>query len=184
MTCPSDQADQEQQSLEIERVFLLNRLPDLPASALKYRLMQGYLPKPTEADGENPAEGRLRKTIKSDGSIIYTHTIKRGLGLIRQETECEISQQEFQELWPGTEGRRLTKTRYLVKEDENLWAIDDFDDLDVVMAEIELAEPDTPITLPDWLNACLIREVTEEPAYRSYFLAVSKTEAHGQYPHE
>ena len=175
MTCPSDQPDQEQQSLEIERVFLLNRLPDLPVSALKYRLMQGYLPKPTEADGENPVEGRLRKTIKSDGSIIYTHTIKRGLGLIRQENEREISQQEFQKLWPGTEGRRLTKTRYFVKEDDQLWAVDDFDSLDVVMAEIELAEPDTPITLPDWLKACLIREVTEEPAYRSYHLALAKT---------
>ena len=174
MTCPSDQPDQEQQSLEIERVFLLNRLPDLPANALKYRLMQGYLPKPTEADGENPVEGRLRKTIKSDGSIIYTHTIKRGLGLIRQENEREISQQEFQELWPGTEGRRLTKTRYLVKEDDQLWAVDDFDDLDVVMAEIELAEPDTQITLPKWLKACLIKEVTEKPAYRSYFLAIGK----------
>ena len=172
MTCPSDQPDQGQQSLEIERVFLLNRLPDLPASALKYRLMQGYFPDPTEADGENPTEGRIRKTEKSDGSIIYTHTIKRGLGLIRQETERKISEQEFDKLWPGTEGRRLSKTRYFVKEGENLWAVDDFDDIDVVMAEIELAEPDTPITLPVWLKACLIREVTEEPAYRSYFLAI------------
>ena len=179
MICPPDQSSQGQQSLEIERVFLLNRLPDLPASALKYRLIQGYLPKPTEADGENPVEGRLRKTIKSDGSTIYTHTIKRGLGLIRQETERKISQQEFQKLWPGTEGRRLTKTRYFVKEDDQLWAVDDFENLDVVMAEIELAEPDSPITLPDWLKACLIREVTEEPAFRSYFLAISKTDAHG-----
>ena len=177
MTCPSEQCDFGQQSLEIERVFLLSRLPDLPASALKYCLMQGYLPKPAETDGENPVEGRLRQTTKSDGSTIYTHTIKRGLGLIRQETEREISQQEFQKLWPGTEGRRLTKTRYFVKEDENLWEVDDFDDLDVVMAEIELAEPDTPITLPDWLKACLIREVTEEPAYRSYYLALAKTNA-------
>ncbi len=141
--------------------------------------MQGYLPESTSTDAGNPVEGRLRLTTKPDDSTIYTHTIKRGLGLIRQEIEREITQQEFEKLWPRTEGRRLTKTRYFVSEDDNLWAVDDFDDLDVVMAEIELPEPDTQITLPDWLKACLIREVTEEPAYRSYFLALSKTDTYG-----
>ena len=39
-------------------------------------------------------------------------------------------------------------------------------------AEVELPSPETSVTLPDWLNAVLVREVTEEPEYRSYSLAV------------
>ena len=158
--------------LEIERVYLLSRLPDLPADALVYRLEQGYLPDPTATDAEGQLEGRLRQTVKHDGSVIHTHTIKRGIGLIRQETERTITQQEFDQLWPRTVGRRLTKTRYFVTVDEHLWAVDDFDDMDVVMAEIELPTPETIVTLPDWLTAVLVREVTEEPEYRSYRLAV------------
>lgn len=168
----SDPHELNASGLEIERVYLLSRLPDLPADALADRLEQGYLPDPSTADEDNPVEGRLRRTVKADGSVIYTHTIKRGTGLIRQETERTISQQEFDQLWPRTKGRRLSKTRYFVPVGEHLWAIDDFDNMDVVMAEIELPTPETKVALPDWLAAVLVREVTEEPEYRSYRLAV------------
>ena len=167
----SDPPERDPSALEIERVYLLGRLPDLPADALVYRLEQGYLPEPTAT--EDQPEGRLRRTVKNDGSVIYTHTIKRGMGLIRQETERTLTQQEFDQLWPQTAGRRLSKTRYFVTVDEQLWAVDDFDDLDVVMAEIELPTPETNVTLPNWLSAVLVREVTEEPEYRSYSFAVS-----------
>ena len=168
----SDPPELNASGLEIERVYLLSRLPDLPADALIYRPEQGYLPDPTATDAEHQLEGRLRRTVKHDGSVIYTHTIKRGTGLVRQETERTISQPEFDQLWPRTEGRRLTKTRYFVTVGEYLWAIDDFDNMDVVMAEIELPTPETKVTLPDWLAAVLVREVTEEAEYRSYRLAV------------
>ncbi len=172
MPCDSDPSQPGSPALEIERTYLLERLPDFPPDVLVYRLEQGYLPDPSNADQDNPVEGRLRRTVKADGSVIYTHTIKRGMGFIRQETERTISQQEFDHLWPRTAGRRLSKTRYFVTVGEHLWAIDDFDDLDVVMAEVELPSPQTAVTLPDWLTACLVRDVTEEPEYRSYSLAV------------
>jgi len=159
-------------TLEIERVYLLDRLPDFPPDVLVYRLEQGYLPDPTATDAEGQLEGRLRRTVKADGSVIYTHTIKRGTGLIRQETERTIPQQEFDQLWPRTAGRRLSKTRSFVTVGEHLWSVDDFDNMDVVMAEVELPTPETKVTLPDWLIAVLVREVTEEPEYRSYRLAV------------
>ena len=168
----SDPPELNASGLEIERVYLLSRLPDLPADALVYRLEQGYLPDPTATDAEGQLEGRLRRTFKADGSVIYTHTIKRGTGLIRHETERALTQQEFDQLWPRTAGRRLSKARSFVTVGEHLWAIDDFDKMDVVMAEIELPTPESIVTLPDWLTAVLVREVTEEPEYRSYRLAV------------
>ncbi len=168
----SDPPELDASALEIERTYLLDRLPDLPPDAMVYRLEQGYLPDPTATDAEGQLEGRLRRTIKHDGSVIYTHTIKRGTGLVRQETERTISQQEFDQLWPRTAGRRLSKARYFITVGEHVWTVDDFDDMDVVMAEIELPTPETKVTLPDWLAAVLVREVTEEPEYRSYRLAV------------
>ena len=168
----SDPPELNASGLEIERTYLLDRLPDFPPDVLASRLEQGYLPDPSNADEDNPVEGRLRRTVKADGSVIYTHTLKRGMGLVRQETERTISQQEFDTLWPRTTGRRLSKTRYFVTVGEHLWAIDDFDNMDIVLAEIELPTPETKVTLPDWLTAVLVREVTEEPEYRSYSLAV------------
>ncbi len=172
MPTDSDPSKPGSPALEIERTYLLDHLPDFPPDVLVYRLEQGYLPDPSNADEDNPVEGRLRRTVKADGSVIYTHTMKRGMGLVRQETERTISQSEFDNLWPRTAGRRLSKTRYFVTVGEHLWAIDDFDELTVVMAEVELPTPETNVTLPDWLAAVLVREVTEEPAFRSYSLAV------------
>ena len=101
----SDPPELNASGLEIERTYLLDRLPDLPPDAMVYRLEQGYLPDPSTAHEDNPVEGRLRRTVKADGSVIYTHTIKRGMGLVRQETERTIGQQEFDNLWPRTAGR-------------------------------------------------------------------------------
>lgn len=168
----SDPPELDGSALEIERVYLLSRLPDLPGDALVYRLEQGYFPDPTATGDEDQPEGRLRRTVKHDGSVVYTHTIKRGTGLVRQETERTISPEEFDKFWPRTKGRRLSKARYFVTVGKYVWTVDVFDDMEIVMAEIELPTPETSVALPDWLTAVLVREVTEEPEYRSYRLAV------------
>ena len=150
-------------SLEIERKFLLDRVPKLPAYAATWHLEQGYL-----ADGP----GRLRRTVKSSGAVVYTHTVKQGKGIVRRETERTLSADEFQAIWPRTVGRRLRKTRHLVSEGDLVWAIDDYDDLELVLAEVELVSVDTPCDPPDWLLPCIVREVTDEPEYQNYELAL------------
>ncbi len=86
--------------------------------------------------------------------------------------EREVSAEEFEALWPRTAGRRLSKTRYLVAEGDLVWEIDDFDELNVVLADIELPSPDTEFAIPDWLAPHIVRDVTEEPAYRNSNLAL------------
>lgn len=151
--------------LEIERVFLLRQLPDLPKhDALK--IEQGYLPD----DGTAGLEGRVRRTTKGR-AVLCNHTVKRGLGLVRTEVERVITLEEFERLWPSTVGRRISKTRHKVKDGALTWEIDRFDGLDLVLAEVELPSPDTPVTPPAWLAPHIVREVTEEPEYRNYELA-------------
>jgi CYTH domain-containing protein len=167
---------------EIERVFLLDRLPDLPAGAEAVRLEQGYLPEPAgdEADDDGPVEGRVRRmTGPSLPGPICTHTVKTGLGIRRREVEARISEETFERLWPRTDGRRIRKTRHRVPHDRGsgggadlAWELDPFDDLDLVLAEIELPSEDTPVEPPAWLAERIVREVTDDPAYRNYALAV------------
>ena len=156
-------------NLEIERKYLLSAVPVLPAHARVRLLEQGYLP---ERDSSAPpAEGRLRREVLADGSLKFTNTVKHGLGLVRTEVERDLDAREFAQLWPRTQGRRLRKMRYLVREGEFVWAIDAFEGLALVLAEVELPSEDAKAPIPQWLAPCLVREVTGEPAYQSFALA-------------
>ena len=149
--------------LEIERKYLLQALPQFPASAQPYRMEQGYF---------TDEPGRLRRTVAPDGAVTYTHTLKRGTGLVREEIERELAPDEFESLWPRTAGCRLTKTRTRVPDGDLVWEIDAYDAIDLVLAEVELPAPDTKVVIPDWLAPHVIREVTDEPAYGNHQLAL------------
>lgn len=157
--------------LEIERVFLLDRLPDLPPHAQAYRIEQGYLPDDDGAPEGPFAEGRLRKKTAPDGTVTCFHTIKSGAGLVREEVERSLTEAELAEAWPRTAGRRLKKTRYEVAEGALTWEVDAFDDWPLVMAEVELPRADAEAPLPAWLAGHVVRELTDDPRYRNYALA-------------
>ena len=155
---------------ESERVFLLSALPaDMPPGEV-WRIDQGYLP---PADGVAPAqlEGRLRRIEHPDGREEFVHTVKRGAGLVREESERAIERSEFEREWPRTAGRRLRKVRTRIAVGDRTWEIDRFLDLPVVLAECELPAVDAALAIPGWLAPVVVREVTEEPAFRNFELA-------------
>jgi CYTH domain-containing protein len=161
---------------EIERVFLLRGVPAaLPAGEV-WRIEQGYLaPDP----GEPLAEGRLRRITHADGRVECAHTVKRGAGLVREETEVPITEEAFARAWPRTEGRRLSKRRTRVREGALTWEVDVFAGLPLVLAECEIPTADTPLSMPAWLLPEVVREVTHEPAFRNYEIARRTAAAHG-----
>lgn len=159
---------------EVERVWLLDGMPEVPASHELWRIEQGYLVSEPGVDPSKAVEGRLRRTTLPDGSCEFTHTLKRGMGLVREERERSITSEEFEALWPRTEGRRLRKDRFRVHEGGMVWEIDRFLDFDLRLAEVELPDPGTPVEPPDWLQPRILREVTEEPAFRNYEIARSR----------
>src|SRR6266550_8241867 len=89
-------------SHEIERKFLVKELPPNLKDYENTPIEQGYIA--VKRDG---TQVRLRKA----GSR-HTLTVKRGRGLKRHEWEIDLIPEQFNELWPATEGRRLRKTRY------------------------------------------------------------------------
>ncbi len=161
--------------LEIERTFLLRAMPEIPSEAVRWRIEQGYMA------GDGMEEGRLRRVDAADGSSTFTHTIKRGTGLVREEHERRIDAAEFSRLWPLTEGRRLRKIRHRVERGPVTWEIDEFIGLPpiegraLVMAEVEIPAGMQPeaVDIPPWIRAVLVREVTEEPRFRNFSLATA-----------
>ncbi len=89
--------------LEIERKFLLRRLPRALQRFPHQEIAQGYLAVDRKAHVRLRREGR-----------VFTLTFKRGPAHRREEREIRLSAAQFSVLWPATAGARLTKTRYRV----------------------------------------------------------------------
>ena len=150
---------------EIERKFLLYARPDLPSPHRGLDLRQGYL---STADPEI----RLRHVIPGEGQEeTYVRTVKYGAGLHREEIEETLAAELFWQEWPRTAGARVYKRRYTVPVGNLTWEIDVYTDRDLVLAEVELPAVSSPVSLPPWLEAVLVREVTTEPEYRNKNLA-------------
>jgi CHAD domain-containing protein/CYTH domain-containing protein len=145
---------------EIERKFLLQRLPDAVLDAPSVEITQGYLP------GAKLVE-RIRRVRSPDGTERWFRTVKAGTGIERVELEDEADAKQWRALWPLTKGRRIRKRRYVVNE----WEVDEFLDRTLVIAEIELSSPDAEVELPEWLREVLDREVTDEREYANSALA-------------
>ncbi len=154
--------------LEIERAWLLRGEPELPAERTSIRIEQGYLLGP---DGERHG-ARLRRAVDAAGIVRHTMTRKSGTGLVRHEEERTLDATAFEELWPQTLGRRLSKVRHVVAHGSLRWEVDGFVGIDLWMAEVELPSVDAVAEPPPWLAPWILREVTEDPRYRNSALAL------------
>lgn len=150
---------------EIERKYLLERLPEHALAAPSVEIAQGYLP------GEKLVE-RIRRVRSRDGVERWFRTVKVGSGLERLELEEEADAVLGRALWRLTKGRRIHKRRYSASEPGGaLWEVDEFLDRSLVVAEIELLALDADVELPPWLRAVVDREVTDELDYANARLA-------------
>jgi adenylate cyclase len=148
---------------EIERKFRLREAPAWLGDHDSNRIEQGYLAI-EKGDG---AEVRLRRS----GGAAWL-TVKRGAGRTRDEEEIQLSEEQFEALWPLTEGRRVAKVRYVVPHDTLEIEVDVFEgDLgELVTAEVEFESEaaSDEFEPPDWLG----EEVTGDLRYANETLAV------------
>jgi len=148
-------------SREIERKFLLKRLPENLKRARRYIIAQGYLA--TEPAGR---QVRIRKKDKT-----ASLTFKVGRGRSREEREIKLSPKQFAALWPATAGRRLRKLRYEIPWRDLLIEIDIYrgKHAGLVVAEVEFPDRTTcrKFKPPSWFG----REVTAEKRYSNVRLA-------------
>jgi adenylate cyclase len=147
---------------EIERKFVLNERPDGLEEHEGEAIKQGYL-----AIVEDVREVRLRR--RGEDRLL---TVKLGSGEERAEVEVELNAQQFDELWPLTEGLRLEKTRYKIPHDGLTIEVDvygkAFDGMVVAEIEFESHEASQAFDAPSWLG----REVTGDTGYANESLAL------------
>ena len=154
---------------EIERKFLVREVPDALEEQPHEAIRQGYLA--MMADG---SAVRIRE--KGDR---FFQTLKRGTGLERAEVEIELTPDQFDTLWPLTEGRRVEKTRYEVPYGEYTIELDMYHGrlAPLVTAEVEFEskEASREFGPPDWFG----EEVTSDERFSNLSLA-----RYGRPPHQ
>ena len=144
---------------EIERKFLVNG--DFKSEVFKStRITQGYL--------SSVPERTVRVRVKGDKGFITIKGIGNETGASRYEWEKEIPVEDVQELLKICEPGVIDKTRYLVKNGEYTFEVDEFygDNDGLTVAEIELPSEDAAFNKPAWLG----EEVTGDVRYYNSML--------------
>ena len=145
--------------IEIERKFLVIGTA-WKKDAAPVSCCQGYL---------CPGSGvTVRVRIMGEQGFL---TVKgRGEGVARQEYEYRIPLAEAREMLNTLcAGPLIIKDRYRIPHAGLVWEVDEFggDNSGLVLAEVELDDPDQQVSLPGWVG----REVSGDPRYFNAALA-------------
>ncbi|MBR6946224.1 MAG: CYTH domain-containing protein [Prevotella sp.] len=130
---------------EIERKFLVKG--DFKSEVFKStRIMQGYL--------SSVPERTVRVRVKGEKGFITIKGIGNESGASRYEWEKEIPVDEVRDLLKICEPGVIDKTRYLVKNGDYTFEVDEFygDNDGLTVAEIELPSEDAVFNKPEWLG--------------------------------
>jgi len=144
---------------EIERKFLVKG--DFKPFAFKSsRVIQGYLC--------SVPERAVRVRVKGEKGFLTIKGMGNKEGTSRYEWEREIPVSEAQELLKICEPGVIDKTRFLVKQGDHTFEVDEFygENEGLVVAEIELKSETDAFEKPAWLG----EEVTGDVRYYNVML--------------
>ena len=130
--------------IEIERKFLITKLPDKPALK-KIKIRQGYVAR----EGGNSV--RIREK-----SGLYILSIKAPAEgeISRHEIEYEISKEEGEILFSLAKGSLIEKIREIHEYEGHIWEVDIFEGSNqgLITVEVELKSEDEKIIFPEWIG--------------------------------
>jgi adenylate cyclase len=109
------------------------------------------------------------RLIEGDKGYI---TIKgKAKGFSRPEYEYPIPEKDAEELLANFCDAIVSKKRYKIKIDGQLWEVDEFleDNEGLIVAELELKDETEQFNLPEWID----REITGNPRYYNSELSVN-----------
>lgn len=146
---------------EVERKFRLSAAPPLPILGKGVPIAQGYLIVESGEERVRRLGDRYYWTVKDDG------------GLARMEFEVEIPEWVFRLLWAHTEGCRIEKIRYLVRDSGGTIEVDIYQESlsGLVILECEFLDEASASTFypPGWAGPAV--DVTDDARYKNRSLA-------------
>lgn len=148
-------------ALEIERKYLLKRIPVNLLKEPPINIKQGYL-----LTSEKGFEIRLRQQDNT-----FFQTFKSEGTLIREEIEIELSKIQFDYLWKHVKSRIIQKQRYVMKYNDLFIELDvykgELEGLVVAEVEFDNVQDSKEFIPPDYFN----REITFDKQFKNYYLA-------------
>lgn len=149
--------------MEIERKFLVKSDSYRQEAYVSNRIVQGFL--------STDPHRTVRVRLYNDRGFITIKGISNKEGTSRQEWEFEISAEKAKELLELSVNSKIEKIRFLIQVGDHKFEVDEFegDNAGLVIAEIELQEPDEKFLKPEWLG----KEVTGDTRY--YNAQLTKT---------
>ena len=159
--------------IEIERKFLVNRLPGDLSMYHKKELMQGYI-------STEPVL-RLRRsdddyifTFKNAGPLAIEKALKNKAPVETEEFESSLTKEQFDKLWSLVSGNEIIKSRYYIPLDGGLVAETDvyrgrLKGLLIVEVEFDTVSEAKTFIPPDWFG----EDVTGDKRYSNAGLSQS-----------
>ncbi|MCU6710252.1 CYTH domain-containing protein [Paenibacillus sp. J5C_2022] len=141
--------------MEIEKKYLLPQqsLDKLDSGELalvsEQRIEQTYIAI------DEQQELRVRRiTDMAAGEVSYTHTFKRGNGLVREEVEYDISEGIYEQVMNAFGYTPLTKNRLTAQWNGRTVEIDMYDQIQLAVLEVEFAsvEEAEAFVAPEWFG--------------------------------
>ena len=145
-------------TMEIERKYLLKKLPDNLDTYRHRHLEQGYL-----------CTAPVVRIRKDDDR--YELTYKSGGMMVRQEYNLLLTKDSYEHLKKKVDGRLITKKRYMIPYEKYMIELDVFENdlAPLVLAEVEFEtdEEANSFTPPEWFG----KDVTFSKAYHNSVLS-------------
>ncbi len=178
-----DLLNRSHKNYEIERKFVLKSIPDIFISESKQcEIIQHYILDEFH-DNSHQSMIRVRQITEKD-NISYIQTIKTPIGadFAVSETETELTKEEF-DYFVNKSNSSISKKRHTLYIEGNKWEIDQFHQLDLVIAEleklgdnwsnaVELEKEIMNIKLPSIIQDVLIEEVTGKSEWSNKTLSL------------
>lgn len=165
---------------EVERKLLLKKVPEIfLANAIQLNITNFYL---STKHPSGPTQARIRLQEEAGVTkIIKTHKTPAGLNYALQESEVELTASEFEKYIPHIT-RYIQKIRYKLNVHDQVWEIDEFKNINLVVAELELCAPNAmeakklektlkEMKVPGLIKQHLIAEVTGDIQFSNLSLS-------------
>lgn len=160
------QMDTHLKNLEIERKYLLKKLPHaIPDDVIVLNQYYGV---------DDKKNFRIRQSMSLVHGMSHVRTEKSVVADgVFIEDEYDLSADEFQVLRSKC-NKVIRKTRFIygIPGTNLKWEVDTYHDLDIVTAEIELPHIDYPFLMELYMEDVIDKELTGNPDYLNSTLAV------------
>ncbi|MFF2484692.1 CYTH domain-containing protein [Paenibacillus sp. NPDC058071] len=142
-------------ALEVERKFMPAGSVDFVIEAGGLKVLSEQRIEQTYLAIDSKQELRIRKiTDRESGEVTYTHTFKKGNGLVREEIEYEISESIYQQVADAFGAIPLTKDRITAQWGERTVEIDRYDQIELTVLEVEFESEAEAVAfdVPEWFG--------------------------------